>query len=175
MESQRVGHNWATFSFTFCVQFSSVAQLCPTLSDSMNCRMPGFPVLHHPPQFAQTHIHWVSDAIQYLILYRSLLLLPTVFPSIRVFSRQLTLCIRWPNYWSFEFFGFISIYPLNNLVKNLPAMQETWVRTLGWENPLEKERVPTPVFWPGEFHELYSPWSHKELDTAEWLSLSLVS
>ena len=52
-------------------------------------------------------------------------------------------------------------------------MQETWVRTLGWENPLEKERVPTPVFWPGEFHELYSPWSHKESDTTERLSIHL--
>ena len=43
------------------------------------------------------------------------------------------------------------------LVKNLPAMRETWVRSLGWEDPLEKERLPTPVFWPGEFHGLYSP------------------
>ena len=38
------------------------------------------------------------------------------------------------------------------IVKNLPAMQETWVLSLGWEDPLEKERVPTPVFFPGEFH-----------------------
>ena len=38
------------------------------------------------------------------------------------------------------------------LVKNLPAMWETWVRSLGWEDPLEKGRLPTPVFWPGEFH-----------------------
>ena len=42
------------------------------------------------------------------------------------------------------------------LVKNLPAMWETWVRSLGWEDPLEKrEWLPTPVFWPGEFHGLY--------------------
>ena len=41
------------------------------------------------------------------------------------------------------------------LVKNPPAMQETWVRSLGWEDPLEKGKVPTPVFWPGEFHKLY--------------------
>ena len=61
------------------------------------------------------------------------------------------------------------------LVKNLPAMQETWVRSLGWEDPLEKERLPTPVFWPREFHGLYSPWGCKELDTTEQLSLSLGS
>ena len=41
------------------------------------------------------------------------------------------------------------------LVKNLPTMWETWVRSLGWEHPLEKERLPTPVFWPGEFHGLW--------------------
>ena len=48
------------------------------------------------------------------------------------------------------------------LVKNLPAMWETWVQSLGWEDPLEKGS--TPVFWPGEFHGLNSPWGHKELD-----------
>ena len=53
------------------------------------------------------------------------------------------------------------------LVKNLPAMLETWVQSLGWEDPLEKEKLPTPVFWPGEFHGLYSPWGCKELDMTE--------
>ena len=48
------------------------------------------------------------------------------------------------------------------LVKNLPAMQETWIRSLGWGDTLEKGKVPTPVFWPGEFHGLYSPWGHKD-------------
>ena len=59
------------------------------------------------------------------------------------------------------------------LVKNLPAMWETWVQSLGWEDPLERERLLTPVFWPREFHGLYSPWVCKESDTTEWLSLSL--
>ena len=45
------------------------------------------------------------------------------------------------------------------MVKNPPAMQETWVRSLGREDPLE--RLPTPVFWPGGFHGLYSPWGAK--------------
>ena len=58
------------------------------------------------------------------------------------------------------------------LVKNPPAMRETWVRSLGWEDPLERGRVPTPVFWPEKFHGLYSPWSHKESDGTEKLSLS---
>ena len=53
-------------------------------------------------------------------------------------------------------------------------MQETWVQSLGWEDPLEKGKAPTPVFWPGEFHGLYSPWGHKESDTTEQLSLPVV-
>ena len=44
------------------------------------------------------------------------------------------------------------------LVKNVPETQETWVRSLGWEDPLEKGSLPTPVFWPREYHGLYSPW-----------------
>ena len=52
-------------------------------------------------------------------------------------------------------------------------MWETWVRSLGWEDALEKEWLPTPVFWPGDFLGLYSPWGHKESDTTQWLSLSL--
>ena len=57
------------------------------------------------------------------------------------------------------------------LVKNLPAMQETCVQSLGWEYPRRRERLPTPVFWPGEFHGLYSPWGRKESDMTEHLSL----
>ena len=52
-------------------------------------------------------------------------------------------------------------FPSGSLVKNLPAMQETWVQSLGWEGLLQKERLPTPVFWPGEFHGLCRPWGHR--------------
>ena len=54
------------------------------------------------------------------------------------------------------------------LVKNLPAMWETWVGKILW-----RKRLPTPIFWPGEFHALYSPWAQKESDRTERLSLSL--
>ena len=57
------------------------------------------------------------------------------------------------------------------VVKNPPAMWETWVSSLGWEDPLEKERLPTLIFWPGGFHGLYSPWGCKESDMTERLSL----
>ena len=63
------------------------------------------------------------------------------------------------------------------MVKNLPAMQKTWIQSLGWKDPLEKGiRLPTPVFSPGEFHGQkslvgYSPWGCKESDTTERLTL----
>ena len=57
------------------------------------------------------------------------------------------------------------------LVKNVPAMRKTWVQPLGWEDSLERERLPTPVFWPGEFHGPYSPLDGKESDMTQWLSL----
>ena len=81
----------------------------------MDCSMQGFPVLQYLPELAQTHVHWVGDAIQ-----SSHPLLPTsspalqIFPSIRVFSNELALHIRWPKYWSFnispsnEYSGLIS-------------------------------------------------------------------
>ena len=54
------------------------------------------------------------------------------------------------------------------LVKSLPAAWETWVRSLGWEDPLEKGKAThTLVFWPGELQGLYSPWDHKESDMTE--------
>ena len=71
----------------------------------MNRSTPGLSVHQQLPEFTQTHVHWVSDAIQpsHLILCRPLLLLPTTPPSIRVFSNESTLGIRWPKYWSFSF------------------------------------------------------------------------
>ena len=66
----------------------------------MNCSMSGFCILHYLQEFAQTHISWLDDAIQ---PSHPLLLLPAIFPSVRVFSNDLALCIRWPKYWSFSF------------------------------------------------------------------------
>ena len=61
------------------------------------------------------------------------------------------------------------------LVKNLPAMQETLVQFLVGKIPWRRKPQPTLVFWPGEFHGLYSPWGYKELDMTEWLSLHFTS
>ena len=59
------------------------------------------------------------------------------------------------------------------LVQNPPAMWETWVRSWVGKIPWRRKRLPTPVFWPGEFHGQYSPWGRKESDLTEQLSLSL--
>ena len=69
----------------------------------MVCSTPGFPVHHQLPELAQTHVHRVGDTIQHLILCHPLLLLLSIFPSIRVFSNESVLCIRWPKYSSFSF------------------------------------------------------------------------
>ena len=68
----------------------------------MDCSMPGLPVHHQPPEFAQTRVRGVSDAVQPSHPLSSFLM-PSVFPSIRVFSNESALHIRWPKYWSFSF------------------------------------------------------------------------
>ena len=85
------------------IQFSSVSQSCLTLCDPMNCSTPGLPVHHQLPEFTQIHVYWVSDAIQAFLLCCPLLHLPSIFPSIRVFSNESAFHIRWPKYWSFSF------------------------------------------------------------------------
>ena len=69
----------------------------------MNCSTPGLPVHHQLPESTQTHVHCVGDATNHFILCRPLILWPSIFPSIRVFSNESALCIRWPKYWSFSF------------------------------------------------------------------------
>ena len=96
------GTSWKMYFYHF-IQFSSVAQLCLTLCDPIDCSIPGLPVHHQLPEFAQTHVHWVGDAIQLSHPLSSLLLPPSIFPSIRVFSNESVLPIRWPRYWSFSF------------------------------------------------------------------------
>ena len=84
-------------------QFTSVGQFCWTLSKPVDCSTTGFPIHHQLPELPQTHVHPVSDAILPSILCYPLLLLPSIFPSIRVFSNESAPHIRWPKYWSFSF------------------------------------------------------------------------
>ena len=111
-------------------KFSSVAQLCPTLCDPMDCSLPGFPVHHQLPGLVQTRVHQVGDAIQ---PSHPLLLLPSIFPSIRVFSNESVLCIRWPKYWSFSF----SISPSNEY-SGLISFRIDWLDLLAVQGTLKR-------------------------------------
>ena len=75
----------------------------------MNCSMPGFPVPHPLPELTQTHVHWVGIAVQPCHTLLSPSRQPSTFPSIRIISNDLVLCIGWLNYWRFSF----SISPSN--------------------------------------------------------------
>ena len=90
-------------STSLAIQFRSVTQSCPTLYNPSNHSTPGLPVHHQLPEFTQTHVYESVMPSSHLILCRPLLLLPPIPPSIRVFSNESTLCMRWPKYWSFSF------------------------------------------------------------------------
>ena len=97
------------FVFFSSVQFSSVAQSCLNLCDPMNRSTPGLPVHHKLPGFTQLMPIESVMTSSHLILCHPLLLLPTIPPSIRVFSNESTLQMMWPKYWSFS----LSISPSN--------------------------------------------------------------
>ena len=104
---------------------SSVAQSSLALYDPMNCSTPDLPVYHQLPEFTQIHVHQSVMPSSHLILYRPLLLLPPVLPSIKVFSNEPTLCMRWPNYWSFNF----SIIPSKE-IPGLISFRMDWLGSL---------------------------------------------
>ena len=96
----------------------------------MDCITPSLLFLHYIPEFAETHVHWVSDASNHLILCHPLLLLPSVFHRIRVFSNESALYIRWPMYWILSF----NISP--------PSEYSGWVYTrIGWLDLLAVQSV----------------------------------
>ena len=112
------------------VQFRSVTQSCPTLCDPIDCSMPGFSVHHQLPEVAQNHVHPVSASPNQLILCHPLL--PSVLPSIRVFSNELALRIRWPKYWSFSF----TISPSNEYSR-LISFSIDWLDLLAVQGTLK--------------------------------------
>ena len=96
--------------FFLLIQFSSVTQSCLTLCDPMDCRTPGFPV--HPNSWSLFKLMSIKSVMSsnHLILCHPLLLLPSIFPSSRVFSNESVLHIRLPKYWSFS---FSIVFPMN--------------------------------------------------------------
>ena len=114
--------------------------MCPTLCNPMNCSIPGFSVHHNLPELAQTHIHWVSDAIQPSHPLKSPSPPAFNFSQHQGLFQVSALHIRWPKYWSFSF----NISPS----KGFPGSSDSKVSgcnsgdlgsIAGWENPLEKE------------------------------------
>ena len=121
-------------------QFSSVAQSCPTLCDPMNCSTPGLPV--HTSSWSLLKLMSIESVMpsNHLILCCPLLLLPSIFPSNRVFSKESVLCIRWPKYWSFSF----SISPSNEY-SGLISFRMKWLDLLAVQGTL-KSLLHTPQF-----------------------------
>ena len=113
-------------------QFSSVAQLCLTLYDPVDCSTPGLPVHHQLSELTQTHVHRIGDAIQPSHPLSSPFLLPSIFPSIRVFSNESVLHIRKANYWSFSF----SISPSNEY-SGLISFRIDWLYLLAVQGTLK--------------------------------------
>ena len=122
-------------------QIRSVTQSCPTLCDPMNRSTPGLPVHHQLPEFTETTSIESVMPSSHLILCRPLLLLPPVPPSIRVFSNESTLLMRWPKYWSFSF----SIIPSKE-IPGLMSFRKDWLDLLAVQGTSPQESSPTPQF-----------------------------
>ena len=116
---------------------SSVTQSCPILCDPTDCSMPDFPVHHQFLELAQTHVHWVGDAIQPSHPLSSPSSTPFNLSQIRVFSNGSVLHIRWPKYWSF------SISPSNEY-SGLISFRMYWLDLLAVRGT--QESSPTPQF-----------------------------
>ena len=123
-----------------CCCYYSVTKLCLFLCDPMDSKTPGFSVLEYHLEFPQIMSIELVMLLNHLILCHLLFLLPSVFPSIRVFSNESALCIRQPKYWSFSFSsipsnaysGLISfrLTVLNSLQSSLQGISQ--VRILEW-------------------------------------------
>ena len=109
----------------------SVTQLCPTVCNPMDCSTPGFPVLHHLPRLAQTHVTKLVMPSNHLSLYCPLLL-PSIFLSIRIFISESVLHIKWPKYWSFSF----NISPSNEY-SGLISFRIDWLDLLAVQRTLK--------------------------------------
>ena len=157
------------FSLSDLPWFSSVTQSCPTLHDPMDCSTLGFSVHHHLPELAQTHVHWVGDAIQPSH--------PLLFPSPPAFSlsqhqglsNESVLCIRWPEYWSLSF----SISP-SNAYSGLISFRMDWLDLLAGQGTLKSllqhHSSKPSILWCSAF--LMVQLSHPYMTTGKTIPLT---
>ena len=157
------------FEWHWSVQFNPVAQSCPTLCDPMNCSIhkTSLSIINSRSLLKLVSIKWVMPS-NHLILCHPILLLPSIFPSIRIFSNESVLRIRWPKYWSFSF----SISPSNEY-SGLISFRMDWLDLLAVQGTLKsllqhhsskasilwcsvffqrRQWQPTPVLLPGKSH-----------------------
>ena len=128
----------------------SVAQSGLTLCDPMDCSSPELPVPHYLPKFVQVHVHCIGDAIQSSHPLMPLLLLPSLFPSIRAFSNELAVSIRWLKHWSSSF----GIRP-HNEHSGLISLKIDWFALLAvqgtFRSILQHHSFKALVFWHSAF------------------------
>ena len=146
-------------------QFSSVAQSCLILCNPMDCSTPGLPVHHRLPELAQTHVM----PSKYLSLCRPVLFLPLIFPSIRIFSNESVLCIKWPKYWSFSF----RISPSNEY-SGLIAFRMDWLDILAVQGTLKSllqhHSSKSSILWHSAFFIVQL--SHPYMTTGKIIALT---
>ena len=179
MGSKRAGHSWTinscltmppTFEHTFrLLQFSSVAQSCLTLCDPMNRSTPCLPVHHQLPEFTQTHVHWVSDAIQPSHPLSSLSP-PALNPSQHQSLFQwVTLHMRCPKYWSFSF----SIFPSKEH-SGLNSFRMDWLDLLAVQGTLksvlQNHSSKASILWHSAFFTVQL--SHPYMTTGKIIALT---
>ena len=148
-------------------QFSSVAQSCPTLCNPMDHSMPGLPVHHQLPEFTQTHVLVMPS--NHLILCHPLLLPPSIFPSISVFSNESVLYIRWPKDWSFSF-----NIPPSNEYSGLISFRMAWLDLLAVQvtlkSLLQHHSSKASILWHSAFFIVQL--SHPYMTTGKTITLT---
>ena len=160
-----------TYELNYSLQHFAVVQLFSRvwLCVNLSLQHTGYPVLHHFPELAQAHVHRVGDATQPSHPLLPLLLLPSIFPSIRVFSSESALPIRWPEYWSFSF----SISPSNEY-SGLISFRMDWLDLLAVQGTLKSllqhHSSKASVLWHSAFFIVQL--SHPYMTTGKTVALT---
>ena len=164
-----VKNNLHLFIKSLVSQIRSVAQSCLTLCDPMNRSTPGLPVHHQLPEFTQTHVHRVGDAIQPSHLLSSPSPPAPIPPSIRIFSNESTLIMRWPKYWSFSF----SIIPSKEH-PGLISFRMDWLDLLAVQGTLKSHlqhhSSKASILWHSAFFTVQL--SHPYMATGKTIALT---